>query len=257
MNPRMSPSFVPRPFTRNMIAGPLASVVFLLAPGLQAQTPAPAADPFAGMNRELARVVEFHLGQAAQTSGRRVAGLAAPRVSERQVRDQIAAEPASPERVSSGVALERVGLARRRLQALGVDAARIFVEEGVPLELLVVAGVESGYDPLARSPKGARGIWQLMPETAARFGLRVDGQTDERVHAVLATRAAARYLRELHLRFGDWQLALAAYNAGEARIAAAVQRSGTRDFRQLAGRGFLPDETRRYVPAVLAHSTTQ
>ncbi len=66
-----------------------------------------------------------------------------------------------------------------------------------------------------------------------------------------STRAAARYLRELYLEFGDWLLALAAYNAGEARVAAAIARAGTRDFRRLAAVGLLPEETRRYVPAVL------
>ncbi|HEV8383969.1 MAG TPA: lytic transglycosylase domain-containing protein, partial [Candidatus Acidoferrales bacterium] len=131
------------------------------------------------------------------------------------------------------------------------DAARIFEEEGVPLELLVVAEVESGFNPLALSPKGARGPWQLMPATAQRFGLRVNGQTDERVHPERSTRAAARYLRELYAQFGDWELALAAYNAGEQRVASAIERGGTRDFWQLAQQQLLPEETRRYVPAVL------
>ena len=90
-----------------------------------------------------------------------------------------------------------------------------------------------------------------MPETALRFGLRVDQQSDERTHPVRSTRAAARYLRELYLRYGDWLLALAAYNAGEKRVSAAIERTGTRDFWELAQRGGLPEETRRYVPAVM------
>jgi membrane-bound lytic murein transglycosylase D len=133
--------------------------------------------------------------------------------------------------------------------ALGVDAARVFAEEGVPPQLLVVAEVESGFDPFALSVKGARGLWQFMPETARRYGLRVDERMDERLHVARSTRAAARYLRDLHLLFGDWQLALAAYNAGEQRVASALERAGSRAFADWAA--LLSKETRLYVPAVL------
>jgi membrane-bound lytic murein transglycosylase D len=144
-----------------------------------------------------------------------------------------------------------VSAAQARLLGLRVDAARIFIEEGVPLELLVVAEVESGFNPLALSPKGARGPWQLMPATAERFGLRVNELVDERIHPERSTRVAARYLRELYEMFGDWRLALAAYNAGEQRVSRAVERGGTRDFWRLAELQLLPMETRRYVPAIL------
>jgi membrane-bound lytic murein transglycosylase D len=132
-----------------------------------------------------------------------------------------------------------------------VDAAQEFAEAGVPFELLVVAGVESAYDAAALSPKGARGLWQLMPATAVRFGLRVNGDHDERLDPMLSTRAAARYLRDLYGRFGDWMLVLAAYNAGEARVSNALVQGQSRDFWQLADRRLLPEETRRYVSAVL------
>lgn len=144
---------------------------------------------------------------------------------------------------------ERVERAQKKLLALGVDASRIFAEEGVPLQLLVVAEVESGFDPSALSVKGAGGLWQFMPDTARRYGLRVDKRMDERLHAARSTRAAARYLRDLYLLFGDWQLALAAYNAGEQRIAAAIDRAGSRDFKRFVE--LLPGETRRYVSAII------
>jgi soluble lytic murein transglycosylase-like protein len=124
---------------------------------------------------------------------------------------------------------------------------RILIEEKLPLEVLSVALVESGFNPLALSPKGARGIWQLMPDTARRYGLTVAPGDDQRAHPEHATRAAARYLM-----FGEWELALAAYNAGEGRVRRAIELAGARDYKELARRKLLPLETRNYVPAVLA-----
>jgi membrane-bound lytic murein transglycosylase D len=125
---------------------------------------------------------------------------------------------------------------------------RIFQEEGVPVELIWLGYVESGWDARARSPKDALGMWQLMAPTARRFGLAMRG-VDERTDVALSTRAAARYLRWLYARFGDWNLTLAAYNAGEGRVEQAMRRSGTRDFWELSA--WLPEETANYVPAVL------
>lgn len=116
--------------------------------------------------------------------------------------------------------------------------------------MAAVGQVESGFNPQARSPKNAVGVWQLIPETARRFGLRVDATVDERTDTPKATVAAARYLRYLFDRFGDWQLTLAAYNAGEARVQSAIARAGTRQFDVL--KAYLPAETAAYVPAVLA-----
>lgn len=130
--------------------------------------------------------------------------------------------------------------------------ARILTEEQVPIELLAVAFVESRFNPLALSPKGARGIWQLMPATAAAYGLPVEPPNDHRTHPEHSTRAAARYLRELYRQFGDWKLTLAAYNAGEGRVRRAIEIAGVRDFDELARRRLLPLETRNYVLAVLA-----
>ena len=130
--------------------------------------------------------------------------------------------------------------------------AQILREENVPIGLLGVALVESGFNPLALSPKGARGIWQFMPATAMRYGLTVQPGNDHRTHPEHSTRAAARYLRDLYEMFGDWKLALAAYNWGEGNVQRVVKRTGIRNFEEMARRGLLPDETRKYVPAVLA-----
>lgn len=128
---------------------------------------------------------------------------------------------------------------------------RILREEGLPPELVWIGLVESGYDPTARSPKNALGIWQLIPETATLFGLKID-QRDERTDPEQSTRAAARYLKSLYGRFGDWTLALAAYNAGERRVQSAIEQAQDRDFWRLSSSGMLPRETQAFVPAVLA-----
>ncbi|HWW75546.1 MAG TPA: lytic transglycosylase domain-containing protein [Pyrinomonadaceae bacterium] len=129
---------------------------------------------------------------------------------------------------------------------------RILEEERVPADLLAVAYVESRFNPKAFSPVGAGGIWQFMPGTAARYGLQVTAMVDHRTHPEHSTRAAARYLRFLYGMFGDWKLALAGYNWGEGNVQKAIRRGGTRDFDELARRGLIPLETRKYVPAVLA-----
>jgi soluble lytic murein transglycosylase-like protein len=128
----------------------------------------------------------------------------------------------------------------------------ILRQEGLPEQLLAVPLIESGFDPLAESPKGARGLWQLMPDTARRFGLNPDGPFDQRLDPVRSTVAAARYLKELHGRWGDWSLALAAYNAGPGKVQDALTRSGARTFRAPLMMRLLPEETRGYVPKVLA-----
>jgi hypothetical protein len=126
----------------------------------------------------------------------------------------------------------------------------ILREEGLPETFLGVARVESGFNPLALSPKNARGLWQFIPETARRYGLRVDARQDERTDPEKSTRAAARYLKDLYAMFGDWKLALAGYNAGEERVQWARSAAGTSNFEKLSR--LLRAETRNYVPAVLA-----
>lgn len=127
----------------------------------------------------------------------------------------------------------------------------IFRREGIPQPLIWVAEVESSFDPKAVSPAGAVGLFQLMPATAQRFGLRVE-PPDERLEVQKNARVAARYLRFLHRRFGNWPLALAGYNAGEGRVTRALQSApnGRGSFEEIADR--LPLETQMYVPKVAA-----
>lgn len=148
----------------------------------------------------------------------------------------------------------RLEIGRARFASYRPMMARIFREEGVPEWLLGLGFVESTYNTIAHSPKEAHGIWQFVPGTGERYGLKRTAWTDERGNPEKSTRAAARYLRDLHALFGDWQLALAAYNWGEGRVAKLIRRTGIRDFWTLAARGLMPQETANYVPSVLAAS---
>ena len=140
----------------------------------------------------------------------------------------------------------------QRLKQYRPMIQEIFTREGVPEDLIWIGLVESAYNPAARSPRAAVGIWQLIPGTASRYGLEVGTRVDERTDPVKSTIAAARFLRRLYEVFGDWNLVLAAYNSGEQRVLQAIARGGTTDFWNLAQRQLLPQETQDYVPAVLA-----
>lgn len=132
-------------------------------------------------------------------------------------------------------------------------AQRIFKQEGVPTDLVWLAQVESGWNPNAYSWAAAKGLWQFIPSTGARFGLNQSYWVDERSDPEKSTLSAARYLKWLSMRYkGDWQLALAAYNTGEGNVDGAIARSGSRDFWRLHRGGFIAQETRNYVPAILA-----
>jgi hypothetical protein len=139
-----------------------------------------------------------------------------------------------------------------RLQRLRPLLEPILDSEGVPRQLEAVVLIESGAQPLATSPRQARGLWQFIPETARQYGLTVNDRKDERVQLESATRAAARYLHDLYSHFGDWPLALAAYNAGQNAVADALEEGKASTFGQLSSAGLLPRETLDYVPAVLA-----
>jgi len=125
----------------------------------------------------------------------------------------------------------------------------IFAAERVPAALVWLAEVESGFDPRAESPAGALGLFQLMPATAKRFGLRL-WPRDQRRQPEAAAEAAAKYLRALHQEFGDWRLAVAAYNCGAGAVQKSLARYHAKSFERIAPH--LPAETQMYVPKVEA-----
>ncbi len=128
----------------------------------------------------------------------------------------------------------------------------ILKEEGVPQDLIYLAQAESGFHPLAVSRVGARGIWQFMGSRARGYGLSHNMYVDDRQDPEKSTRAAARHLKDLYNQFGDWYLAMAAYNSGPGTVQAAVRRTGYADFWELYNRNVLPKETKNYVPIILA-----
>src|ERR1041385_1147265 len=129
---------------------------------------------------------------------------------------------------------------------------RTLKEEGVPQDLIYLAQAESGFHPYAVSRVGARGIWQFMGSRARGYGLHRDFLVDERQDPEKSTHAAARHLKDLYNQFGDWYLAMAAYNSGPGTVQSAVKRTGYADFWELYRRNVLPRETRNYVPIILA-----
>lgn len=136
-----------------------------------------------------------------------------------------------------------------RAAALLPDLKRIFREQSIPPELVWQAEAESTFNPAARSPVGAVGLYQFMPATAREYGLSLS-PVDERLDAMKNARAAARYLKYLHGRFGNWPLALAAYNCGQGRVSKALAAAGGTTFDDIHDR--LPAETRMYVPKIAA-----
>src|SRR5438132_7178302 len=128
----------------------------------------------------------------------------------------------------------------------------VLKRRGLPEELAYTAMIESGFNPVAVSRVGAKGLWQFMASTARRYGLRVDGWIDERLDPEKSTVAAASYLRDLYNQFGSWALAQAAYNAGEMRVSRAIRLTGSSDFWDLKRTKHLRRETREFVPAIQA-----
>ena len=125
-------------------------------------------------------------------------------------------------------------------------------QEGLPPELFYLAMIESGFSNTASSKASATGTWQFMKGTAQHYGLKMNYWVDERRDPVKSTVAAARFLRDLYARFGDWYLAMAAYNAGPGKINRAVRNTHSRDFWALTQTSYISRETKQYVPKMLA-----
>ncbi|OYV73648.1 MAG: hypothetical protein B7Z74_03565 [Deltaproteobacteria bacterium 21-66-5] len=206
-----------------------------------------AAPPFAEVNESISQTANVVLASVAQADS----ASNTPNLSEASVvKPVIRYDPQSYSGSSANL-----NNARSRLASLRPVIEPILREAGIPSELAAVVLVESGGDPMALSPKGARGLWQLMPETARRYGLIVDNTEDDRLDIEKSTHVAARYLSDLYSEFGSWPLALAAYNTGEQNLQHAIDRSRSTDFNVLSSLRLLPLETRNYVPAVLAAAT--
>jgi membrane-bound lytic murein transglycosylase D len=141
--------------------------------------------------------------------------------------------------------LKRAGRYRPLIQ-------HILDEEGVPQELIYLAQIESGFLPRAQSYKRAVGMWQFVQFRGREYGLMQNPGTDDRMDPEKATRAAAHHLHDLYAQFGDWYLAMAAYNCGPGCVDRAIQRTGFADFWELRERNVLPRDTMNYVPVILA-----
>ncbi len=142
-------------------------------------------------------------------------------------------------------ALQRAGRYRPMIE-------QVFKEEGVPQDLIYLAQAESGFHPLALSYAKARGMWQFIAQTGDKYGLERSWWKDERQDPEKSTRAAAHHLHDLYAQLGDWYLAMAAYNTGAGNVQAAVRKTGYADFWQLYRRNVLPQQTKDYVPIILA-----
>jgi membrane-bound lytic murein transglycosylase D len=149
-----------------------------------------------------------------------------------------------------GSAIVETGL--RRAGRYRDMVERVLQEEGMPLDLMYLAQAESAFQPQAVSKAGARGMWQFMSFAGRKYGLQKSWWIDERQDPEKATRAAARDLRDLYDQFGDWYLAMAAYNSGAGAVQHAIEKTGYADFWELHKRNVLPKETRNYVPIILA-----
>ncbi len=141
--------------------------------------------------------------------------------------------------------LERAGKYKEMIQ-------KNLRDEGVPQDLIYLAVAESGFQPQALNAKsGAGGMWQFMPFQGA-YGLTRNGWFDERFDPDKSSKAYARYMKSLYAQFGDWYLAMAAYDWGPGYVQRAVMRTGYADFWELYRRGVLPSETKNYVPGIIA-----
>jgi transglycosylase-like protein with SLT domain len=218
----------------------MARVILVLASGVAACGPVHQAVP--DPTRDLARTESRAPSPPAEVSREPHLGcLDHPRIDvwEKKLRTQRAYQAATAR------SLERGEEYLPRLR-------EIMAEHGLPEDLALLPAVESGFRPRARGHFGDLGLWQLRSPTARRFGLVVNRKRDDRLSPDESTRAAARYLRALHRRYGDWPLALAAYNGGEGRVDRALRRQPQATFWELAESGKLPRTSREFVPRFFA-----
>ncbi len=219
----------------------VAIAVMLATLAAAAQSASAPRDPFTHWNTMLSSAADAALARTADSLPPPSPETSVPRNSRPEVVREFAHQYWNGKEDSLRLALARVHELRPMIEP-------ILRQQQVPPELIAAVLVESAGRSSAVSSRGARGVWQLMPDTARRYGLKVSAAIDERLDVAKSTRAAARYLYDLHAQFGSWPLALAAYNAGESTVQRALDRAGTGDFLGLSG--LLPAETRTYVPAV-------
>jgi membrane-bound lytic murein transglycosylase D len=217
-----------------------------------------------GVDDDLADWLEQRLDEAegAQEAGN--APTRPPAIARPTPPPKPAPGPKTPSRPPTAIArIPHLALWTQRVQDRPVPARAAalmpmlrsaFAAEGVPTAIAWLAEAESSFNPTARSPSGAKGLYQLMPDTAKTLGLSTF-LPDERTDPAKSARAAARYLRELHAKFDDWPLTFAAYNAGEGRVSRALAARKAKDFAGIAEA--LPAETRMYVPKVCALIATR
>lgn len=140
----------------------------------------------------------------------------------------------------------------QRCVAQRATVESVLKKHGLPRDLINVALIESGFKPHVSSSMGPAGIWQLMKETATKYGLQIGAKADERKDLGKSTEAVAQYFMDLYEEYGDWYLALGAYNAGTGKMNRAIAAAGSRDYFEICRRGFLKQETADFVPKVLA-----
>jgi peptidoglycan lytic transglycosylase D len=145
---------------------------------------------------------------------------------------------------------EDLDLIRQKSAAYFKITDDVFNSYGLPQELKYLAVIESELNTKALSHVGARGAWQLMPETARILSLKITRKYDERTHFYKSTVAAAKYLRDLHAQFNDWLLVIASYNSGPGKVLDAIKKSGSRNFWKM--QNYLPAETRGHVKRFIA-----
>ncbi|MBQ9394848.1 MAG: LysM peptidoglycan-binding domain-containing protein [Proteobacteria bacterium] len=141
--------------------------------------------------------------------------------------------------------LKRLGRWRHVLE-------KVLAEEGAPNDLIYLAMIESGYKPRVKSPASAAGMWQFMAGTAVEMGLTINEYVDERFDPIKAARAASAYMKKQYARYNSWPLAMAAYNGGPGTVNVAIDRYNTNDYFKLVEYGAMYEETRRYVPRIMA-----